>query len=139
MYGRTVFLYEGQLYSKQGASGKMLYCSKKYKGCPAKVKLAADGAIVGLIDEHDHPKPIIRSYDQITLNGRKVTLFRNHTFSQQGPSFKNLYCSKRLSLHCSAKLKLDNNRKIVLANTNHNHPPMKFYKTSDGRYFKIQD
>ncbi|CAG9787373.1 unnamed protein product [Diatraea saccharalis] len=71
------------------------------------------------------------------VNGKYLILHQKYTYSKKGPTFKHWYCSKRLTLQCGAKIKLDDEKRIVLADTNHNHPPPKIYKTSNGSYVTV--
>ncbi|CAG9787372.1 unnamed protein product [Diatraea saccharalis] len=115
--GKTVVLYKGYTYSRQGQSQNLVYCSKKNSmQCPAKLKL----------DPND--------FELAVVNNKQLMLYQQYTYSKRGPSLKYWYCSKKQRQHCGAKVKLDDAKRIVSVDSNHNHPPPKFYKRCDEHY-----
>ncbi|CAG9787371.1 unnamed protein product [Diatraea saccharalis] len=131
-------MYKNYTYSNQGASFRYWYCSKKKAPlhCGAKLKLDNDRRIKSAVTIHNHPPPKFyktndEHYDVVSINGKKLIMYKDHTYSKKGASFRYWYCSKKAALHCGAKLKLDNDRRIESATIIHNHPPLKFYRTKD--------
>lgn len=78
-----------------------------------------------------------RAYEMIELNGRIVLLYKQYTFSKRGPPYRLHFCSKKVTNNCKAKVVLDGNGDIVYARTDHNHPPPKLVRTSNGKYCKV--
>uniref|UniRef100_A0A2H1VAW6 SFRICE_031105 n=1 Tax=Spodoptera frugiperda TaxID=7108 RepID=A0A2H1VAW6_SPOFR len=118
--GRKVFVYQGYTFSQHGPSPRNRYCSKKQSlKCPASLVVDPSGYVAAFKNCHNHPPPqIIRvkpgiyiscdlQYEVITLNGKSIILYQNHTFSKQGPSFRYQSCSKRARKNCPAKLILN--------------------------------
>uniref|UniRef100_A0A2H1VAW8 SFRICE_019324 n=1 Tax=Spodoptera frugiperda TaxID=7108 RepID=A0A2H1VAW8_SPOFR len=120
--GRKVFVYQGYTFSQHGPSPRNRYCSKKQSlKCPASL----------VVDPSD------LQYEVITLNGKSIILYQNHTFSKQGPSFRYQSCSKRARKNCPAKLILNADGTLKLTRTDHNHPPPNIIKTSAGHFYRM--
>ncbi|CAB3250341.1 unnamed protein product [Arctia plantaginis] len=68
----------------------------------------------------------------ILLNGKSVLLYEDYTYSKQGISKPNYYCSRRLSSKCRAKVTIDKLGLVKSAITDHNHPPPKLVQMGDG-------
>lgn len=77
-------------------------------------------------------------YEIITLNGKQLILYDNHTYSRKGSSSLNQYCSKKSSMHCKAKLTFNRDGSIKKAFTHHNHDIPLLFKTKEGTYLKIK-
>lgn len=61
--GKKVIMYQEYTFSLQGPkSGRMnyCYCSKRLKGCPARLTLNPSGAIIKASTEHNHEKPVYK-------------------------------------------------------------------------------
>lgn len=69
-------------------------------------------------------------------NSKSIVRYRNYTYSQ-APGKGNLVCSRKRRGKCNAKLKLNDAGQLVSADTNHNHEPPVFHKTSFGEYIKL--
>ncbi|PZC74402.1 hypothetical protein B5X24_HaOG207879 [Helicoverpa armigera] len=61
-------------------------------------------------------------------------VYKEYTFSYIDKTKKYLCCSRRKQGKCDAKIRLNDDGEVVLAKTDHNHPPPKYYKAPNGLY-----
>uniref|UniRef100_A0A2H1WCE9 SFRICE_005657 n=1 Tax=Spodoptera frugiperda TaxID=7108 RepID=A0A2H1WCE9_SPOFR len=74
----------------------------------------------------------------ITMStGKQLVLYQGHTFSFRDPSRSRAYCSKYCQVKCPARLTLhpDGSLRAATNTKDHNHPPPKLFKNSDGLIF----
>lgn len=54
-----ILIYKGHTYGRMTSKGRW-YCSKKAKGCKAKIHTTPDGELVKVVQsEHNHPPPTL--------------------------------------------------------------------------------
>lgn len=71
--------------------------------------------------------------------GRHLIMLKKYTFSQTTKSSRYWSCSKKARLQCTARFKLDEGHNIISYHLEHNHEPPSLYRTSDGRYIKLEN
>ncbi|KAF9796491.1 hypothetical protein SFRURICE_014662 [Spodoptera frugiperda] len=122
--GKQLVYYKGHTFSFRNPSRRHAYCSKYVlKKCPARLKLYPDGCQV------------------ITMStGKQLVLYQGHTFSFRDASRSRAYCSKYCQVKCPARLTLhpDGSLRAATNTKDHNHPPPKLFKNSDGLFIRIQ-
>uniref|UniRef100_A0A2H1WUX9 SFRICE_033348 n=1 Tax=Spodoptera frugiperda TaxID=7108 RepID=A0A2H1WUX9_SPOFR len=77
----------------------------------------------------------------ITMStGKQLVLYQGHTFSFRDASRSRAYCSKYCQVKCPARLTLhpDGSLRAATNTKDHNHPPPKLFKNSDGLFIRIQ-
>ncbi|XP_072949713.1 uncharacterized protein [Epargyreus clarus] len=136
--------YSFRLQNKVNGTKYMQCSNRGSTTCKARLTVDESDRVIKTFGEHNHPAPnfYVTSPDNSIFmvevsRGKSVVMYRNYTYSFVGLGRKYLCCSKKKRSKCTARMKVDRNGVIVFADTNHNHPPPNYHRTSDGRFFKI--
>ncbi|CAH2085745.1 unnamed protein product [Euphydryas editha] len=143
-----MLIYKGHTYWHITSKTRW-YCSKKKKGCRAKIQTAPDGELVAVIESHhNHPPPTLyRTEDGNILRSIEIhqnargngfsLVYGGYTFSHMHTNNKTRwYCSKRV-IGCKAKIITTPDGELVQVTGEHNHYPPNLYRTNDGRIVRL--
>ncbi|KAF9796479.1 hypothetical protein SFRURICE_014650, partial [Spodoptera frugiperda] len=127
--GTKLLLIDGFSFFKSGfiRNGGLRYTCSAYnnKHCRAFAHISADDVILKANLEHNHIRP---KYKQVT-DGRYVKVI-----AKGGIRYA---CSSLLSEKCKAYAHVSANDVLLKCYTEHNHSPIQYVRTSNGKYIKV--
>ncbi|CAD0200273.1 unnamed protein product [Chrysodeixis includens] len=112
-------------------------------GCPAKAKTDAEGQLIFLREDHDHPPPkyfvtkngeYVKTVIMIPTRKKSLMMVNGFTYSQYSPMF--WYCTRKLSTACPARARTDATGALRYVQEDHNHSPPKYFVSKTGEYIK---
>ncbi|CAH0723920.1 unnamed protein product, partial [Brenthis ino] len=130
------------------------YCSKRLKGCKAKVCLNEEETGIKYANmNHNHARPLYKKradglwwFWQIhgtkvllefipTVRGGTTLVYKGYTYVHMSNKTR-WYCSK-IAARCKARLLTTPNGDLLdVIESRHNHPPPNLFRTKDGKVFK---
>ncbi|XP_045449505.1 uncharacterized protein LOC123658065 [Melitaea cinxia] len=124
-----MLIYKGHTY-KHMTSRTRWYCSKKFKGCPAKLSTTADGKLLQVFENVVEVQP--------SKSGKGLMLiYGGHTYRNSKNGMR-WHCSQKPK-KCPAKLTATTEGKIIyVIESNHNHPQPVLCRGNDGKYVSVK-